>query len=610
MSALSTGSLQGVRDDSDASTPTKEKAPRIQLNNLLSLVAGERAVVAVVAAISVVTAVVSLAQPVVVADVISGVERGSGIGSAVWVLVGLVIASGLLSAVQQYLLQRMGETVVLNARVRLIRRMFRLPISEYDHRHTGDLVSRFSSDTTLLRVALIQGLVAALSGSLTFVGAMVAMAIIDPMLLGVTLGVVVLSFVVVTALGSSIQKASTHVQSVMGDLTSAVERTLNAIRTVRAANATAREEAEVARLAGNARKAGLRLAKIAAVVSPVSGIATQVSFLAVLGVGGLRVASGSLSIADLVAFVLFLFMMIMPLSQAFEAITAVNQALGAYRRIHEILMIPAEIDDGTLAVTGSQQTDAPLVEFRDVTFSYPSDPTAQDGDSADRRPVLDAVSFSVERSTRVALVGPSGAGKSSILQLIERFYAPTTGEVLLDGVDITEIQRSSLRALIGYVEQDAPVLSGTFRSNLTLGAPDATDDECHAVLSMVNLSSLIDRDSRGLDATVGHNGVALSGGEKQRLAIARTLIAGPPILLLDESTSSLDSRNEQAMRAAIGAVAENRTLIVVAHRLSTVIDSDLIIVLENGKIVGTGTHDELLHSTPLYRELAEHQLLT
>lgn len=609
MSVLSTGTRPPVRDSDDAATPAVQKAPRIRLRDLLSLIKGERGLVAVVAALSAVAAGVSLAQPVVVADVIAVVEKGGGIGSTVWLLVGLVIASGILSAFQQYLLQRMGETVVLNARVLLIRRMFRLPIPEYDHRRTGDLVSRFSSDTTLLRVALIQGLVAALSGTLTFIGALVAMAIIDPILLGVTLGVVVLSFVVVTALGSSIQKASTRVQSIMGSLTSAVERTLNAIRTVRAANATAREEAEVTRLAGDARKAGLRLAKIAAVVSPVSGIATQVSFLAVLGVGGLRVASGSLSIADLVAFVLFLFMMIMPLSQAFEAITAVNQALGAYRRIHEVLTIPAETDEGTLAVTDPQHADVLRIEFRDVTFSYPPDPTADEQDTEDRARVLDTVSFPVKRSSRVALVGPSGAGKSSILQLIERFYTPTSGQILLDGIDITELQRSSLRALIGYVEQDAPVLSGTFRSNLTLGAPDATDDECLAVLSMVNLSSIVERDNRGLDATVGQNGVALSGGEKQRLAIARTLIAGPPILLLDESTSSLDSRNEHAMRAAIGAVAENRTLVVVAHRLSTVIDSDLIIVLDNGKIVGMGTHDELLQSTPLYRELAEHQLL-
>ena len=205
MSVLSTGTRPPVRDSDDAATPAVQKAPRIRLRDLLSLIKGERGLVAVVAALSAVAAGVSLAQPVVVADVIAVVEKGGGIGSTVWLLVGLVIASGILSAFQQYLLQRMGETVVLNARVRLIRRMFRLPIPEYDHRRTGDLVSRFSSDTTLLRVALIQGLVAALSGTLTFIGALVAMAIIDPILLGVTLGVVVLSFVVVTALGSSIQ---------------------------------------------------------------------------------------------------------------------------------------------------------------------------------------------------------------------------------------------------------------------------------------------------------------------------------------------------------------------------------------------------------------------
>ncbi|WP_241987323.1 ATP-binding cassette domain-containing protein, partial [Cryobacterium glucosi] len=230
-------------------------------------------------------------------------------------------------------------------------------------------------------------------------------------------------------------------------------------------------------------------------------------------------------------------------------------------------------------------------------------------DPSEPRPVLRGVSFSAPRGLRTALVGPSGAGKSTILALIERFYDPNAGVVRLGGLDIRTLDRTALRSQIGYVEQDAPVLAGSLRDNLVLSAPDATDEECIAVLHAVNLGEVLERDPAGLGAAVGESGVMLSGGERQRLAIARALLAAPPILLLDESTSSLDGVNEQLMRAAIDAVAVDRTLIVIAHRLSTVVDSDQIVVLDHGQVIGTGTHSELVVSTPLYRELAKHQLL-
>jgi ATP-binding cassette subfamily B protein len=230
-------------------------------------------------------------------------------------------------------------------------------------------------------------------------------------------------------------------------------------------------------------------------------------------------------------------------------------------------------------------------------------------DFAHDRTVLHGVSFRVPRGQRTALVGPSGAGKSTILALIERFYDPTQGVIRLGGVDVRGIDRIELRSQIGYVEQDAPVLAGTIRDNLLLGKPEATEAECIEVLHSVNLTEVLERNALGLDAPVGEEGIMLSGGERQRLAIARTLLAAPPILLLDESTSSLDGLNEQLLREAIDAVAENRTLIVIAHRLSTVVDSDQIVVLDHGRVVGAGTHSELVLSTPLYKELAKHQLL-
>ncbi|MDQ2699316.1 MAG: ABC transporter ATP-binding protein/permease [Actinomycetota bacterium] len=624
-----------------------DTGPRATFRQLLPYLFEHKKVLAFVVVLSVLGAAASLAQPLLVGSVITVVEAGQPLGWIVWALVGLVVLSAIVSGYQHYLLQRTGEGVVLSSRKRLVARMLNLPISEFDARRTGDLVSRVGSDTTLLRAVLTQGLVEAIGGALTFVGALIAMLIIDPILLGLTVLVVAIAVVTVTTLSARIRVASREAQAKVGALAAAVERGISAVRTVRAANATDREVAAIHGESEGAWRAGLRVARISALVVPVAGIALQVSFLVVLGVGGYRVASGAITVASLVQFILFLFLMIMPLGQAFGAITAVNSALGALGRIQEIIDLPSETEgDAAIPTVPAIATDA-AITFDGVSFEYPeqvvkaraeelvaaadavagvelvdsplagpegeSDAT-EDGDSAMLREAFDRtvlrdVTFTAERGQRTALVGPSGAGKSTILALIERFYDPTGGVVRLGGTDIRAMDRTALRSQIGYVEQDAPVLAGTIRENLLLASPDATDERCIEVLHAVNLGEVLDRNPLGLDAAVGEDGVMLSGGERQRLAIARALLAAPPILLLDESTSSLDGLNEQMLREAIDAVAENRTLIVIAHRLSTVVDSDKIVVLDHGRVVGEGTHSELVKSTPLYRDLAKHQLL-
>ncbi|WP_136054899.1 ABC transporter ATP-binding protein [Microbacterium sp. K24] len=620
------------------------EGPRATFRQLLPFLFEHKRTLIVVAILSVVGAATSLVQPLLVGQVIEAVQSGGTLGILVWLLVGFVIVSSIISGFQHYLLQRTGTAVVYSSRRKLIARILHLPVSEFDARRTGDLVSRVGTDTTLLYAVLTQGLADAVGSAVLFLGALIAMLVIDPLLLLLIVIVIGISVVTVVLLSGRIRTASTQQQEKVGALASGVERAIGSIRTVRASGATERETAAVSELASDAYGIGVRIAKISSLVVPVSGIALQLSLLVVLGVGGFRVAAGAISIASLIAFIMFLFLLVMPLATTFGAITSVNQALGALGRIQEVLDLPTETqDDERIAADlrhveapSASSESAPAIEFRDVRFHYPANVVAArqaaakeartlladahveraDAETTDAETtaipdheVLRGVSFSVPRGTRVALVGPSGAGKSTILSLIERFYDPTGGSIRLHGHDARTYPRDELRAQFGYVEQDAPTLAGTLAENLRLAAPDASDADCERVLRAVNLGDVLERNPLGLQAPVGEDGVMLSGGERQRLAIARALLTNAPILLLDESTSSLDGVNEQKMREAIDAVSTDRTLVVIAHRLSTVVDSDLIVVLENGLVVGQGTHSELVESTPLYRDLARHQLL-
>lgn len=577
---------------------TERRAP---IRRLWPYVRPHLGVLGLVSVISLAGAGVTLAQPALVSKVVSAVGEARPLTGLVVLLVALVVVGAAVSGVQQYLLQRTAEAVVRTTRHDLVGRLLRLPIAEYDTRRVGDLVSRVGSDTTLLRSVVTSGLVEGLAGVVVFVGAIVAMALIDPLLLGLTLLMVALATLVVVTLGGRIQKLALVSQTQVGVLSAGVARALPAIRTIRAARATDREVAALRVLADDTYATGVRLARVMALIAPVIGVALQGAFILVLAVGGYRVASGALTVADLIAFILYLFLMVRPLGSVFSAYTSVQNALGAVIRIREITDLPEEEagpgSDSEATHPVRPMPPVPLVEFDRVSFGY------------GLTPVLEEVSFTMPVGSRTAVVGPSGAGKTTLLSLLARFYDPTSGVIRLAGVDVSDLRREDVRSWLGYVEQDAPVLAGTIRENLVLGAPDTSDEQCEHVLDQVRLSGILHRDPLGLQAQVGEDGILLSGGERQRLAIARALLASPRLLLLDEPTASLDSRNEVALREAIDAVAGERTLIIVAHRLATVADADQIVVMEAGRVQSVGRHAELLESSPLYRELADHQLL-
>lgn len=572
-------------------------SPRQAGRILLPHLRPHRPAIGVAVVLSLLTAATALAQPLLVGRVVAGVQAADAIGGTAGLLVLVMVVSAVAGGGRDYLLERAGAGVVLGVRRSLVTRLAHVTVTAREARTSGDLLSRVSGDTTALSAVVTSGLFDLIGTVLTFAGAVVLMARLDPVLLAVTLAAVLLTAVVIGIVSSRLGRLNLATQVEVGAMSSAVGRMIAALRTIRASGATATELAVVDAAAVRARDAAVRAARLRAFLTPGTSIALQGAFVAVLGLGGARVAAGTTTVAGLVSFVLLLFTLVFPLGSLVQVWTVVQSGIAALTRVDEIVRLPVE-DDAPRVPATRPEPGAPLLELRDVEFAYP-----------DGTPALRGVSFTVPRGTRTALVGPSGAGKSTLLGLVERFHDVDAGSVRLDGTDVRDTARPALRARLGYVEQDAPVLAGTLRANLVLAAPAATDEQVLAALDTVGLRELVDRSADGLDAQVGEAGVLLSGGQRQRLAIARTLLADAELLLLDEPTASLDARNEALLRQTLRAAGDRRTLVVVAHRLSTVVDSDQIVVLDEGRVVAVGHHEELVRTSPLYRELATTQLL-
>jgi ABC-type multidrug transport system fused ATPase/permease subunit len=484
-----------------------------------------------------------------------------------------------------------------------------MTIPEHDRHRTGDLISRVGTDTTLLKTALAQSLANVFVGALTLLGAVVLMVAIDPVLFLVALLCVFAATAVVLLIASRVREATEEAQRRVGALSAALERVLRALRTVKISRAEDREENAISSEAWSAYRAGLRSARLEALVVPATSVVLQGSFVLVLGIGGARLASGDLALEELVAFLLYMLYLVSPLAVLFVSFTEIQQGLGAVGRLKEVRTYPIErYASGSVSVpssdasTGGPAREAgpgkPVVSFEAVSFGY-----------VPERPVLRDVSFEVPRSGLTALVGPSGAGKSTVFALLERFYEADSGRVLLDGVDVRELPLEEVRTKIGYVEQDSPVMAGSVRENILYASPEATEEELDAALDLANLRSFVERLPRGLDTEVGEGGVLLSGGERQRVAIARMLLVRPRLLLLDEVTSQLDAANERALRDAIVELSRRCAVVAIAHRLSTVQDAERIIVLDEGRVRGLGTHERLMKSDALYRELVSTQLI-
>ncbi|WP_028804203.1 ABC transporter ATP-binding protein [Streptomyces sp. 142MFCol3.1] len=544
------------------------------------------------------TGATGLVLPLVARGLIDDLSHDRPIGRALLGMAALVVTNAVVGATGSYVLRRTAESVVLGARRTLSSYLLRLRIPAVDRSEPGDLMARITSDTTLLREVTTDSLVGIGTGGLTLVATVVMMGLVDVVLLGVTLAVILCAGTVLGVIVPRIHRASKQAQDAVGLMGAALERILGALRTVKASGAEHHEEAVVHAAAEESWRQSVRAAKWSAAAGNTAGLAMQIAFITVLAVGGARVATGAVDVGTLVAFLLYVFYLMSPIQQVVGAVTQYQTGAAALARIQEAMRLPAE-PVALPAPLPSPGAEPASLAFDDVRFRYADDLAY----------VHHGVTFAVPARGMTAFVGPSGAGKTTVFSLIERFYDPETGVITLDGRELDQWDLPRLRSAIGYVEQDAPVLSGSLRDNLLLGNPQADEPEIVRVLKTTRLDGLVARLPRGMDTLVGHRGTKLSGGERQRVAIARALLRRPRLLLLDEATSQLDAVNEAALRDTVSDVARTTTVLVVAHRLSTVTMADRIVVMDAGRVRAVGTHRELVAADPLYAELAATQFL-
>lgn len=531
----------------------------------------------------------NLAAPLATKRIIDTLGTGDALTGPISLLLVLVVVGAVIGLWQWILLGTLAEQVVLAARVSVIQRYFRARLAELTGRSTGELVTRVTADPGLLHAAS-SSIVGLINASLAFIATLVLMGTLDVVLLLCTLSAVAVVGAVMALLLPTIAKSQKAAQDAVGALGGELEGTLRAMRTVKASRAEERQGGRIEKDARRAASFNVKAARRAAWVWTVSWSGVSFAVIAVLGVGAWRADAGLLEVSSLIAFLLYAFQLMGPIGELTQNVTALQSGIAAARRISEVYAMQAETSNPQ---PGARVPDAPVLSLRNVTLRY----------AEDALPALDDVSLAIPSRGHTAIVGPSGAGKTSLFSLLLRFLDPQEGELYLHGRPYRSLTHSEIRAELAYVEQEAPVVPGTIRENVLFSRPTATEQELESVLERVRLADKVASLPRGLDTPL--SGAELSGGERQRIALARALVRTPAVLLLDEATAQVDALTEAALQDCVRERAGTSAVVTIAHRLSTVIEADRIIVLDAGRVRAIGTHESLLASDDLYRGLVE-----
>ncbi|HEY7664126.1 MAG TPA: ABC transporter transmembrane domain-containing protein [Xanthobacteraceae bacterium] len=557
-----------------------------------------RAIAALVALVA--AAVTTLVVPIAVRRMIDfGFSRESAnlIDSYFAVMIGIVAVLALASAARFYLVTTLGERIVADLREEVFGHLVSLSPAYFDAAKSGELISRLTADTTQIKAAVGASVSVALRNLVLFVGAAAMMVVTSPRLSGFVLAAIPVIVLPLYGFGRAVRRRSRAAQDTLADATAYASELIGGLRVLQAFTNE--------RLARSRFGAAVELAFLAArnsiraraILTAIAIFLVFASVVVVLWVGAQDVLGGRLSAGRLSQFVLYAVFAAAGLGQLSEVWGEISQAAGAAERLFEILHVAPAIV-APIHPRPLPQSARGEVAFADVRFRYPARPETS---------ALDGVSFAVRPGEKVALVGPSGAGKSTIFHLILRFYDPTAGTVSFDGVPLVEVDPLQLRRHIALVPQDTVIFAASVRENIRFGRPDASDAEVERAAELANALEFIRLLPQKLDSPVGERGVTLSGGQRQRIAIARAILREAPLLLLDEATSSLDAESETLVKTALERLMRDRTTVVIAHRLATVLSCDRILVMEAGRIVEQGTHASLVAAGGLYARLARLQ---
>lgn len=547
-----------------------------------------------------VTTAIGLVFPYVIQNLIDGVLQTGNKDLLNRIALGLVvlfIVRFFFEYIQRYILEFVGERVVVDIRNELYAHLHQLSAHFFTNRRSGEIVSRLASDVSLVRNTLTNNLATVINQALTLVGALVIVFTINWRMTLFILFIALPVGLISAIFGRKVRIISTEIQDELAESSTIVEEVIQSIRVVKS---FVREQYEVKRYYTAMERtfqAAMRLTRVRAAFGPLTFSLTFMAIAGVLWYGGHEVIAGRLTAGGLTSF-LFYLMFIAGSFAAFTSLyTQIQEAIGATQRIFEILDTTPDVQDQP----GARHLDAieGRITFEHVSFSYDN-----------RVTVLHDISLDIAPGEVLALVGPSGSGKSTLFGLIPRFYDPVDGRILIDGLDLREVTQQSLREHIGMVPQDTILFGGTIRENILYGRLEATEAEMIEAAKAANAHEFIMQLPEGYDTIVGERGVKLSGGQRQRVAIARAILKNPCILLLDEATSSLDSESEGLVQEALERLMQNRTTIIIAHRLSTVQNADRIAVMENGQVVELGSHEELLQKEGLYGRLYSMQFET